>query len=251
MTLPVEAVTPPGEATSTAEAGVLARHAAAAYRDLVESYKNAYGLAHAEAVARADEPDPPGRHLTMLEGPPDQVTWHDLERLGQRSPERMLERWEEIKQAAREELQTGDRAAAALEAFGSDCWRRAQFAAILSELAEGWQPRNGLERLLLDQMALAHSSMLDWMKTLAQYEAARWARERREQREGEGWDPPRVSEHQAVEQAAAMADRFNRMFLRTLRALRDLRRGPQPVFVQNAGQVNVGQQQVNVSGGEP
>jgi transcriptional regulator with XRE-family HTH domain len=28
----------------------------------------------------------------------------------------------------------------------------------------------------------------------------------------------------------------------TLRLLRDLRGGPQPVFVQNAGQVNVGQQ---------
>jgi hypothetical protein len=186
MTGLAETLTPLGEATSAAEAGVLARLAATAYRDLVASYKNAYQLAHAEAVARADEPDSPGHHLTVLQDPPDQVTWHDLERLGQRSPERMLERWEEVKEAAREELQAGDRAAAALEAFGSDCWRRAQFAAVRAELAEGWQPRNGLERLLLDQLAMAHSSMLDWLKTLAQYEAARWARERREQREGEG-----------------------------------------------------------------
>ena len=48
-----------------------------------------------------------------------------------------------------------------------------------------------------------------------------------------------------------MVDRFNRVFLHTLRALRDRRRGPQPVFVQNAGQVNVGQQQVNVAGARP
>jgi hypothetical protein len=36
-----------------------------------------------------------------------------------------------------------------------------------------------------------------------------------------------------------------------LRALRDLRKAPPGVLVQNAGQVNVGQQQVNVAGGGP
>ena len=50
-----------------------------------------------------------------------------------------------------------------------------------------------------------------------------------------------------MEEAAAMADRFHRMFLRTLRALRDLRRYGGPVIVQQAGQVNVGGQQVNVA----
>jgi hypothetical protein len=42
-----------------------------------------------------------------------------------------------------------------------------------------------------------------------------------------------------------MAERFHRMFPRNVRALRDLRR--YPVVVQNAGQVNVGAQQVNVA----
>ena len=45
-----------------------------------------------------------------------------------------------------------------------------------------------------------------------------------------------------------MGDRFNRLFLRTLRALRDLRRYAPSVTVQNVGQVNIGQQQVNVAG---
>ncbi len=45
-----------------------------------------------------------------------------------------------------------------------------------------------------------------------------------------------------------MADRFNRLFLRTLRALRDLRRYAPSVTVQHAGQVNIGGQQVNVAG---
>jgi hypothetical protein len=49
----------------------------------------------------------------------------------------------------------------------------------------------------------------------------------------------------AIDQAAVMVERFNRIFLRTLRALRDLRRYG-PVVVHQAGQINVGQQQVNV-----
>ena len=53
-----------------------------------------------------------------------------------------------------------------------------------------------------------------------------------------------MCEHQAVEQAAAMADRFSRMFLR---ALRDLRRYAPAVIVQNAGQVNVAGKQINVA----
>ena len=50
-----------------------------------------------------------------------------------------------------------------------------------------------------------------------------------------------------MDQSAAMADRFQRMFLRGLRALRDLRRYAPAVVVQNAGQVNVGGQQVNLT----
>jgi hypothetical protein len=52
---------------------------------------------------------------------------------------------------------------------------------------------------------------------------------------------------QAAE-ALEMADRFNKMLVRTLRTLANLRKVPLAVAVQHAGQVNVGQQQVNVNG---
>ena len=42
-----------------------------------------------------------------------------------------------------------------------------------------------------------------------------------------------------------MVGRFNQLFLRTLRALRDLRRYATAVTIQKAGQVNIGAQQVN------
>lgn len=41
-------------------------------------------------------------------------------------------------------------------------------------------------------------------------------------------------------------ERFNSMFIRNLRALRDLKQAPIRVHVEQAGQVNVGRQQVNV-----
>jgi hypothetical protein len=58
--------------------------------------------------------------------------------------------------------------------------------------------------------------------------------------------PPRVSEAEAGEQAAAMAERFQRLFTRALQNLRCL--PPAVVVVQGAGQVNIGERQVNVSG---
>src|SRR5262249_21302094 len=56
-----------------------------------------------------------------------------------------------------------------------------------------------------------------------------------------------AGDREAVELAGAMADRFHKMLVRTLRALCDLRKVPLAVVVQNAGQVNVGGQQVNVA----
>ena len=58
---------------------------------------------------------------------------------------------------------------------------------------------------------------------------------------------PRVTTFQAVEQAASMVDRFDRMFMRALRQLRDLRRYMPTVLVQHAEQVNVSEQQLNVT----
>ena len=45
-----------------------------------------------------------------------------------------------------------------------------------------------------------------------------------------------------------VVDRFDKIFLRSLRALRDLRWYTPAIVVQNAGQVNVAGQQVTVSG---
>jgi hypothetical protein len=56
---------------------------------------------------------------------------------------------------------------------------------------------------------------------------------------------PRVSQAQASDTAAQMSDRFNRIFLRCVRSLRDLRRYPVTVNAPG-GQVNIGEKQVNI-----
>ena len=65
---------------------------------------------------------------------------------------------------------------------------------------------------------------------------------------------PRVGEQNAIEHAMQMMDRYSRLFLRTLRQLRDLRRYSTPITINNPQQVNIaadgGQQLNTVNRGE-
>lgn len=64
------------------------------------------------------------------------------------------------------------------------------------------------------------------------------------------WTRPTITEVQSLGQAVQMADRWKRIYIRTLRQLRDLRRLA-PVTINNAGQVNIaaeGGNQVNLGG---
>lgn len=49
--------------------------------------------------------------------------------------------------------------------------------------------------------------------------------------------------------AAEMEDRFHRMAMRTLRALRDVRQYSPAVTIRTAGQVNISDKQLNVASG--
>jgi hypothetical protein len=243
-------IVPQGEAaTPAADVKMLARELAASYSSAVEYHRRKQGLPPAEAVAKAEEPFPTAALENILRAPADQGGWWGLEALARHDPELAYRRWEGVKSEARDELQSGERAAKAMEGYDSTPWQRARFLAIREELARDWQPRNGVERQLLDQMAQAQSAVYFWQERLMQRASVEPIRERRDVEEAGGWCPPRVTDHQALEQAGAMVDRFNRILLRTLRALRDLRRYAPAVVIRSAGQVNVGQQQLNVGAG--
>jgi len=220
---------------------------AGALRSMIEYYRRVYGLPPPEALAQAQAPADPAYLEKIRACPASDLSWLDLEYLTERDPELALRRWEEVKQAASEELRIGHRAAQALEPVQSEPRKRAQFLALCQDLEARWQPRDGVERQLMETMALAQSSMLHWLEKLTLRSTVDSRNPEDEIREHGGWTRPRVSDSQAMEQAMGMVERFNRIFLRTLRALQDLRRRAPSVIVQNAGHVNIGRQQVNMT----
>jgi hypothetical protein len=101
---------------------------------------------------------------------------------------------------------------------------------------------------MIDMLTMAFSLQMHWSgiahdRAIRNHDAQR---EQAKRYESSGWKSPYQSEADGIEQAHRLADGYNRQFLRVLRQLRDLRRYT-PVVIQNAQQVNVGNQQLNVS----
>jgi hypothetical protein len=224
------------------EAGSLAFEMAREFNDMVHRYREDYGLTLQEAMSKAGELA--GHEDRVLKGPPRQLGWLDLARLTQHDPKLAAKRWEEAKSGARNELISGHRSALAVEGAGHDLWKRCEFLALRDEFRQTWQPKNGIEGQLVDMLAENRMAILHWQQVLTDRTTSICINQPLEG----AWAAPTVSASEALEQAAGMLDRFNRIFMRTLRALRDLRRYSVPVVIQNAGQVNVAEQQVNVAG---
>jgi hypothetical protein len=239
------------EVSTKAEPGegpILAQELARSYREMVDQYRREYKLSAEEAADAVDRRFPQSYINQLRFCPPEDLDWHSLRALEEHSPELAAERWEQIREAAEVELRTGHRAAKQVEDYSSGPWARARFLALRGSLIEDWQPRGAMEQLLIDQIAQAITEHERWLELANQRVGMECGEQARSRRERLQWQPPRLTEAEAVEQAMAMAERWNRVYIRNLRALRDLRR--YNVVIQNApgGQVNVAQQQVNVAG---
>jgi hypothetical protein len=232
----------------TVEASVLAREMAADYRAHVEHYQKHYKLSPAEAMAKSATPVSPEYEASILQGPHEEVSWLALRCLTERDPDLAAQCWANVKRAAWAELQSGQRAAKAVEGASPSPWTLAQYLVLRTELAREWQPRSGIEWQLIDALAMSQTQFFFWMERQSVRSTMDAVREQRDIQDRGSWYPPRVTDAEAVEQAAAMAERFHRMGLRTIRALQELRRRPPPVVVGNVSQLNVGEQQVNVAG---
>lgn len=224
------------------------------------SYARELGEAHASQVAfhrrhlgmSPQEADAAATNANALQteyvetSPADQVSWIGLSSVMAANPELVQRTLDRIRAEADDELRSGNRAAKAVESGGSP-WKRAQFLALVNSLGDDWRPRSGIERMLIDTLAQAQTEYLIWMERLhgmTVHEAARV--DKRIRSDGE-WTAPRVRDAEAFTQAMDMVDRFNRLIMRTVRTLKDLRRTPSAVVVQQADQINVARQQVNVS----
>ena len=155
-----------------------------------------------------------------------------------------------IKQVARDHLESGQRAAEIVASELMRPWIKASYLALRESFIADWKPTGSIEVRLIEMLAQLYSSYEHWMALSVQRVAFDYEQEHYKIKERGKWRVKAVSGDAEANQAADMADRFNRLFLRTLRHLRDLRRYNLPVMINNPQQVNIaadGGQQVNVN----
>jgi hypothetical protein len=236
-----------------AEVRVLADEFAMLYRKLVQDFC----LKNKVEAARADEElqkrliamveDLSGDKLGIQSMPPEQIDWYRLMALAEHDTEAMLRCWRAINELALDQLYSGLRAADVVVMEGEMPLVKARFLALRLSFISEWQPRGGLELTLIDVLAQSHTQYEYWMRKVVQAAAVQAEHQKSIYSSRLRNEPPRISDAEAVAAVTAMAERFNRTFLRTLRQLRDLRRYAPTIMVQHASQINVGAQQINLT----
>lgn len=240
-----EVETPPEvEQILEGEQGGLARRICRSIEQSILYYRKEYQLSRPDAiesvVGRAGALGRQGV-ADFTDVPPDQLNWDSLMLLFDEAPDLGQQKWDEIKAEARRQLAAGSIGLDAIDEPRP--WDRAVYMAIREDLGREWDARNGIERCLIDQMAQAYCNYLHWQAVALRFHNI----DPFTANQGMKEQLPRLSTSEAVDRSTGLADRYHKMFIRAQRALRDMRR--YAVIVQSAGQVNVGQQQVNVASG--
>jgi hypothetical protein len=177
--------------------------------------------------------------------------------------------WELLKEQARQEFASGHLGSKKVLPVGEmrSPLSVARYIGIRESFLDRSRPPSGVELALIDMLTQSFTQWHYWLEETVKRsqtperqeepEYSRWKEYQRqidpkswpgERKEGEWWRPY-LSEKRAIEHAAQEAERWNRIFLRTLKQLRDLQRFA-PVLINNAGQVNIaadGGQQINLS----
>lgn len=228
-----------------AETRAFARILADNYAEFVAYYVREFELSVPDALNRVEKNSSASIDRVLNESP-KQTSWHGLGALEQVDPELALKRWVEIKNTARDEIVSGHDAA---DQFEYEPYARARFLVIRESFIAQWKPANAGECLMVDMLAQSYSEHSYWLgvfQSRSRFEIEREREQGKGIRRGK-LKATTIEASQSLEQAGAMVDRFNRLFLRTLRGLRDLRRYNSSVTIQNAGQVNIAEQQVNAA----
>ena len=233
-----------------AEISELARQLAREREKMVRSYRKLHEVGIEEAERQVQEMmNEPVEELSEIlrERDPAIISWGQLDRVAVQEPERAMEIWDGIKQAAADELETGNRAAKALRNFDMTPWDRARFLVIRKAMINEWQPRGGLEMSLIDILAQLQTCHFQWLEEFMIVSTTEIQKQKRDLEDRWERRPTKPEVVNEEEKAAAMMDRFNRMYMRTLRGLRDLRRYAGQITIESASQVNIGEKQINVA----
>jgi hypothetical protein len=230
--------------TTNLEARAIGREMAQSRQERLDYLQDEYQLDEQEARAEALELTRMQTTNQLQERPLRDLSWNDLNQIADEDATQALATWDRIKAEVQEEYQNGVRAGRALQAHGTSPRETAEFQVLRDELAGQHQPRSGIEQTLIDVLAQTYSSYLKWLARLINYTDLEQQPE--DAREEGRWVAPRIERAKAIDQAAAMTDRFHKMYLRTLRALRDQRRYSPTLIVQTQ-QLNMAQQQCNIT----
>lgn len=173
------------------------------------------------------------------------VGWTEMRLMEKAEPGSSEKMREVLLRCARADIKDGRLGARAVAHGRLTPMDEARYLAMVEEMSEGWEPRNGIERTLIEQMTQAHMQYMTWQERLNKISSGmEWEESKRPSATNKEPWLARVTQTEAVNQAVMMVDRFQRMFLRTQRALRDLRR--HSITIDRVDQLNVGDQQVNI-----
>lgn len=201
----------------------------------------------------------------LLSRPVEDLDFVDFNEIHAVAPKLAERLWEEVKLEGQKEFESGHLAANITFPAGymKQVWNIARYMGVRQSFIEEWRPKGGIEISMIDMLAQSYFQWQYWLeKTVERSETpekeehpayTQWKQYRAISSESSPfdnrWIRPYVSEVRAIEHAVQMADRFHRMFMRTLRQLRDLRRYSS-VTITNANQVNIatdGGKQANIA----
>lgn len=184
--------------------------------------------------------------LTMS---PEDLSWNAIGQFEEANPGSFATIWDRVKQYARDELESGQRAASV--AVGEERpITRARFLVLREKYIREWEPRNVLESQMIDAICQAQTIREYWMTLATGRVAVECEIERYFVIVSGKRSERKIDGSESARDAREEAERWDRgVFVRSVRMLRDLRRYNLPVMINNPQQVNIaaeGGQQVNM-----
>jgi hypothetical protein len=170
---------------------------------------------------------------------PEDLSWNAIGQFEEENPGSFTTIWERVKQYARDELESGHRAAS-VAVDNQRPIMRARFLVLREKYIREWQPRNVLESEMIDAICQAKTIRDYWMTLATERVAVECEIERYWVQVSGKRSERRIDGTESAHDAREEAERWDRVFIRSVRALRDLRRYTTAVIVNNqGGQVNV------------
>ncbi len=198
------------------DAQQLARETAKTFDAYLSNYKSAMRT-NPDIPPNGHEPDLQ-EEKAIFETPPEQRNFEQLEWLARKDPQVAYELWEETKEIAESDLDTGWMAGRTIEPLGRSAWERACFLAIRSRLMAAWPPRNPGEMLLIDELAQYEILRRHWVAVLTRLSRDRYMLSSMTKMVDLDHKQT-LSMAQATFEASRMVERMQRFYQTTLRSL--------------------------------